>query len=143
MNYESKRQPIATRLTFTHRLFRHFLWSLLVVAFALSIGILGYHFVAGFGWVDALLDASMILGGMGPVRELPSDAAKLFASAYALFSGLVFISLTAILTSPVVHRILHHFHIDESDADPETGGDPDTDPHEHSEKRTRRHRRRE
>lgn len=124
MNYESKGEPIATRLTFTNRLFRHFLWSLLIVTIALGIGILGYHFIAGFGWVDALLDASMILGGMGPVRELPCDSAKLFASAYALFSGLVFISLTAILTSPVVHRILHHFHIDESDADTDSDTNP-------------------
>ena len=123
MNYESKGDPIATRMSFTHRLLRHFFVSALIVIGALGIGMLGYHFIAGFPWVDALLDASMILAGMGPVRELPCDSAKLFASGYALFSGLVFISLTAILTSPVVHRVLHHFHIDESDAEPEAGKD--------------------
>lgn len=115
MDYESKGEPIASRMTFTHRLLRHFLLSVLIVLGALGIGILGYHYIAGFGWIDALLDASMILGGMGPVRELPCDSAKIFASCYALFSGLVFISLTAILTAPVVHRILHAFHIDDSD----------------------------
>lgn len=82
---------------------------------ALSIGVLGYHFIAGLPWIDALLDASMILGGMGPVSALKSDGAKLFASAYALFSGLVFISVVAVTLAPILHRVLHKFHIDEAD----------------------------
>ncbi len=82
---------------------------------SLSIGILGYHFIAGLRWVDSLLDAAMILSGMGPVSPLPSDGAKVFASVYALFSGVVFISATGILLSPVFHRVLHRFHIEERD----------------------------
>ena len=113
MNYESKHEPIASPQTFTSRLLLHFLLSGIIVAGALGIGILGYHFIAGFSWVDSLLNASMILGGMGPVGELPSDAAKLFASAYALFSGLAFIGVSAIIIAPVVHRVLHAFHIDD------------------------------
>ena len=112
MIYESKGEPIASRLTFTHRLLRHFLLSLLIVLGALGIGVLGYHYIAGFGWIDALLDASMILGGMGPVDPLPSVAAKVFASLYALFSGVMFISVMAVILSPAVHRLLHKFHVE-------------------------------
>ena len=118
MNYESKNEPIASPLTFGHRLLRHFLFSAAIILVSLGIGVLGYHSIAGFGWVDSILNASMILGGMGPVGTLESDAGKLFASAYALFSGLVFISASAILFAPVAHRVLHAFHIDDSDDKP-------------------------
>ncbi len=84
---------------------------------SLSLGVLGYHFIAGLRWVDALLDASMILSGMGPVSPLASDSAKVFASVYALFSGVVFISSTGILLAPVFHRVLHRFHIEQRDSD--------------------------
>jgi len=79
------------------------------------LGTFGYHFIAGLKWVDALLNAAMILTGMGPVDVLNSDAAKLFASAYALFSGVVFITATGILLAPVFHRVLHRFHVEEKD----------------------------
>lgn len=85
------------------------------MAIALLLGIAGYHFIAGFNWVDSLLEASMILGGMGPVRELYRDSAKVFASIYALFSGVIFIALMGIILAPVVHRVLHKFHVDEED----------------------------
>lgn len=84
-----------------------------LIGLSLGVGILGYHFVAGFNWVDSLLNAAMILTGMGPVGALNSDAAKLFASAYALFSGVVFITATGILLAPIFHRVLHRFHIEE------------------------------
>lgn len=115
MRIENKGRPTASPWRFAHRLLLHFLVSALIVILALAIGVLGYHFIAKFAWVDALLDASMILAGMGPVGTLPSDASKVFASAYALFSGLVFIGVTAILLTPVVHRVLHVFHIDDND----------------------------
>jgi hypothetical protein len=86
-----------------------------LIGFSLGLGILGYHFIAGFNWVDSLLNAAMILTGMGPVGTLNSDAAKLFASAYALFSGVVFITATGILLTPIFHRVLHRFHIEERD----------------------------
>lgn len=86
--------------------------AFLVIAAGLGIGVVGYHVLAGLGWVDSLLNASMILGGMGPVDVLKTDAAKIFASCYALFSGLVFIGVATLLTAPFAHRILHRFHLD-------------------------------
>jgi hypothetical protein len=86
-----------------------------LIGFSLGLGILGYHFIARFNWVDSLLNAAMILTGMGPVGELNSDAAKFFASAYALFSGVIFITATGILLTPIFHRALHRFHIEERD----------------------------
>ena len=86
-----------------------------MVSFGVAIGVLGYHYFADFAWIDALLNACMILTGMGPVGTLPTDTAKVFASLYALFSGLVFISVMAVMISPIMHRILHKFHIAEED----------------------------
>ena len=85
----------------------------LVVVPALAIGLGGYHFLNGEPWIDSLVDATMILGGMGPVTPLRGDAAKLFASFYALFSGLVFIGTTAILAAPWLHLLLHRLHAEE------------------------------
>lgn len=79
---------------------------------ALVIGISGYHFIAGFRWVDSVLEASMILAGMGPVKTLPTSSAKLFASVYALFSGVIFIGVIGIILGPFVHRVLHKFHLE-------------------------------
>lgn len=89
--------------------------AIVLIVVALSIGIAGYHYLAGFNWIDSLLEASMILGGMGPIKELPNDPAKIFASIYALFSGLVLIALMGIILSPVIHRVMHKFHVDEED----------------------------
>ena len=84
-----------------------------VVVVSLAVGVCGYHYLEGLPWVDSLLNASMILGGMGPVDTLKTDAAKIFASFYALFSGLVFIGLLGVLLAPFIHRLMHRFHIDE------------------------------
>jgi hypothetical protein len=84
-----------------------------MIAAALSIGIAGYHWIAGFGWIDSLLEASMILGGMGPVNPLQGDGAKLFASFYALFSGLIFIGVMGVVLAPLAHRLMHKVHIDD------------------------------
>jgi hypothetical protein len=108
-------QPPRPR-TFYHRFLRALGLAAGVIAFSLCLGILGYHFIAGFNWVDSVLNASMILAGMGPVGSLTSDAAKLFASAYALFSGVVFITATGILLSPMFHRVLHRFHIEQRES---------------------------
>ena len=77
----------------------------------------GYHFIAGLPWIDSLLNASMILGGMGPVDTLTSAPAKIFASAYALFSGLAFIGVASLMLAPFVHRLLHAFHLDKEKTD--------------------------
>lgn len=91
--------------------------AILLMLVALSVGMAGYHFIAGFDFVDSLLEASMILGGMGPVRELPNQSAKIFASIYALFSGVFFIALMGIILAPVAHRVLHKFHLDGKDVE--------------------------
>jgi hypothetical protein len=83
-----------------------------VIAVVLFIGIAGYHWLGGLDWVDSLLEASMILGGMGPVNPIKTTGAKLFASGYALFSGLVFIGIMGIVLTPIVHRLLHKFHVE-------------------------------
>ncbi len=89
--------------------------SMLVVV-ALGMGVAGYHWVAGLAWIDALLNASMILGGMGPVDPLPTTAGKVFASAYALFSGLFFIAVLGIVLAPITHLVLQRFHVEQEDA---------------------------
>jgi hypothetical protein len=75
--------------------------------------VLGYHHLGGLRWIDALVNASMILGGMGPVDPIASDAGKLFASFYALFSGLLFIGVASLVLAPFVHRVMHKLHIDD------------------------------
>jgi hypothetical protein len=87
--------------------------SAAVVFSALFVGVLGYHATARLGWVDSILNASMILTGMGPVDPMNTTTAKLFASAYALFSGIVFLSAMGILLAPVFHRIIHKFHLED------------------------------
>jgi hypothetical protein len=86
--------------------------SLGLVIPALCIGIAGYHWIDELDWVDSLLEASMILGGMGPVNPLRNDAAKIFASGYALFSGLVLVGVMGIILTPIAHRVLHKFHVE-------------------------------
>ena len=87
--YEHRKQPLLSAAKFTRRVIRHFALALLILAVGLGIGVLGYHCLGELNWIDALLNASMILGGMGPVDPPHSSAAKIFASAYALFAGLV------------------------------------------------------
>lgn len=116
--YESHRHRVISGRQFAKRVFRHFLVSLGGIAIALGIGIAGYHFIAHFPWLDALLNASMILGGMGPVDRIGNDnpAGKVFASGYALFSGLVFVALAGLLVAPFLHRLLHKLHYAEEES---------------------------
>ena len=115
--FESKSQRVASRVKFFRRVAFSLALAVAVLAFGLSVGITGYHFIAGLGWIDSLLEASMILGGMGPVNQLASDGVKVFASLYALFSGLVFIAVMGVVLSPIVHRFLHTFHLDAEKSD--------------------------
>ena len=111
--YEHRSQPLLSWAKFRRRLVLHAAVALSLMALALSIGVLGYRLTEGMPWLDALLNASMILGGMGPVTELHSDGGKLFASLYALFSGVVFIALTGVLLAPILHRLMHRLHLQE------------------------------
>ncbi len=112
--YENRKQPLLPRSRFVGRVLAHMGFAMGAVAVALSAGIAGYHYIAGLNWVDALLNASMILGGMGPVDPLHGDASKIFASVYALFSGLVFIAVLAVVLAPFLHRLMHAMHMEES-----------------------------
>ena len=110
---EQKHERIVPLPTFAKRVFVYIGFASALILVSLFIGIAGYHWIAKLDWIDALLDASMILGGMGPVSTLTTPAAKIFASMYALFSGLVFIGVMGIVLTPFIHRVLHKFHIDE------------------------------
>jgi hypothetical protein len=95
------------------RILYHLAVGTLVIGISLFIGILGYHFLEGFSWLDALLNASMILGGMGPVDVIHTNAGKIFASIYALFAGVVFLVVAGLIIAPAGHRIMHRLHMDE------------------------------
>ncbi len=112
LSYEHRHEPLLPPAAFFMRVVFHAAIAVGIVFVALLIGIFGYHFIAGLSWIDSLLNASMLLGGMGPVNELHSTAAKLFASFYALFAGVVFLVGVGVLFAPVVHRFLHRFHIE-------------------------------
>jgi hypothetical protein len=97
--------------SFYRHLARNAGFAAILVACSLSAGAAGYHYSEGLPWLDALLNAAMILTGMGPVDKVQSPAGKLFATCYALFSGIVFLSTAALVLMPVAHRVLHAFHL--------------------------------
>ena len=109
--YEHHREPLLPYSLFLGRLFRSFLLALAFIVFSLIIGAAGYHYTENFPWLDSFLNASMILGGMGPVDPIRTVAGKLFATFYALYSGIAFLTVAAILLAPVIHRFLHRFHL--------------------------------
>ena len=115
--FERKHEELASVAVFVKRILASFGIAFCLIGIVLAIGITGYHTLGKLGWVDSLLEASMILGGMGPVSTLTGDGVKIFASLYALFSGLVFVGVMGIVLAPVVHRFLHKFHVDEEDGD--------------------------
>ena len=113
MTFESKTNPLLPRATYFARLARSAAIGLLVIAIALGAGMLGYHHYEGMPWIDAFANAAMILSGMGPLAPLNTNAGKLFAGFYALFSGLAFVVVMGIVFAPVVHRFMHRFHLEE------------------------------
>ena len=112
--YEHRSQPLLSRPMFVRRVLRHALAALGVIVGSLMIGIIGYRFAEGLSWLDSLLNASMILGGMGPADALHTTAGKLFASFYALFCGVVFLVVAGIFLAPMVHRLMHRMHMEPS-----------------------------
>lgn len=110
--FEHRLEPMVGWTTFLVRLVHSVLIAAAVVGGSLAIGMLGYHGFEGLSWTDALLNASMILGGMGPVTPLRTEAGKVFASCFALYAGLVFILTAAIILAPAVHRLLHRLHVE-------------------------------
>ena len=110
--YEHHHEPLISREVFLLRIVRSGGLASAAILTALFLGVSGYHWIEGIPWVDSILNAAMILGGMGPVAELRTTAGKLFAAAYALFSGLMFIVVAGLFFAPVIHRFLHIFHME-------------------------------
>ena len=108
--YEHRSAPPLPLPAFLRRIARHFGFASLIVAASLLVGMAGYAYFEGLSWVDAFLNASMLLGGMGPVESPRTTAGKLFAGFYALYSGMIFLVVAGILLAPVVHRVMHRFH---------------------------------
>jgi hypothetical protein len=111
--YEHHHEPLAPRATYHARILRNAGVAVVILGGSLGIGVVGYHVSGGLSWLDSLYNASMILGGMGPIdtRPVVPDAEKWFASAYALFAGVVFLVSVAVLLAPILHRALHRFHL--------------------------------
>lgn len=112
--YEKHSEPLLPRTKFFLRLFYHLLLGLGILIVSLGIGVLGYHGYENQAWLDALLNASMILGGMGPVNPVLTNGGKWFASMYALFSGMIFLGVAGIIIAPIIHRFLHFMHLEDS-----------------------------
>lgn len=111
-------RPLPPRRRFVRHLLRNAALGAGLIAVSLGLGVAGYRWAAGLGWIDSLLNASMILTGMGPVDPMTTARAKLFASAYALFSGVVFLTAVAVVFAPALQRGLHRFHLDLREEDP-------------------------
>ena len=115
MRFENRKEPLIDPVRFIRRQLKFLFGALLFIGLSLAFGTWGYMHYAGFAYPDALLNASMILSGMGPVGELPNDDAKYFASGYALYSGIALISTVAVVLAPLVHRFLHLLHLEDAE----------------------------
>lgn len=111
-NHVHHYRPLPSRINFLLKMVRSFVIALGVIVAALAVGMAGYRGLEGLSWVDSFLNAAMILSGMGPANELHTVAGKVFAGCYAIFSGVLFITLAAVLLAPAIHRFLHRFHLE-------------------------------
>lgn len=111
---EHKNQQLISKKIFALRLFRYSLFALFIILFSISLGMLGYRYFANLSWIDSFHMSCLILTGMGPTNEMTSTSAKIFSSIYALYSGVSFLTITAIVFSPILHRLLHILHIENS-----------------------------
>ena len=112
MKFEHKRQALLPRPRFVRRMLLSGALAGTVLLFSLAVGVTGYHWLGRLTWLDSLVNASMILGGMGAVDPITTDAGKWFESAYALFSGVAFLTSVGVFLAPALHRLMHHFHIE-------------------------------
>jgi hypothetical protein len=115
MNLEHRRPKFAPVPHFLRRMLRYGLFALILIALSVAIGIFGYHFIGHLNWIDSFHMASMILTGMGPVAEMQTPGAKLFSSFYALYSGVAFLSITAVFFAPIIHRLLHILQVEKEE----------------------------
>jgi len=114
MKLENRREKVIPLPHFLMRLGRYGLFASCLIAFSVLIGVIGYHHIGRLSWLDSFHMACMILTGMGPVVEMKSPAAKIFSSFYALYSGVAFLSITAVFFTPIIHRLLHILHVEQS-----------------------------
>ena len=110
--YEHTTKPLLPRHHFVRLMLMHWLFASVIIFVSLGIGIAGYSITEGLPFIDALLNASMLLGGMGPVNEMHTNAGKIFASMYALFSGMLFLVVAGIVIAPIAHRMLHWMRLE-------------------------------
>jgi hypothetical protein len=115
--FEHRKQPLLPKQKFYIRLGRSLACGLSLILISLVIGMIGYHALGHLSWIDAFLNASMILSGMGPVDTLHEGGAKLFAGVYAIYSGIALISTAAVIFAPVIHRLMHRFHVEDDSKD--------------------------
>lgn len=113
MPLENRKQKLAPFPKFLKRVARYTLFALLLIIFSLGLGTLGYYYFAHLGWLESFYMASMILTGMGPTTAMPTNGAKVFSALYALYSGVAFLSISAVFFAPIIHRFLHKLHVDE------------------------------
>jgi len=113
MDVQPQQHQLPSTRIFLKRLIRSLFIGLVIIAISLGIGMIGYRYYESMSWVDAYVNAAMILSGMGPVTTLQTEGGKIFAGSYALFSGIVFLIIIAVIFAPVFHRFLHKFHIEE------------------------------
>jgi len=118
MEFEHHKQKVIPIPQFLKRMGRYGLVALMLIFFSAGIGTIGYHFFGQLKWLDSFHMACMILTGMGPVSEMQTDAAKIFSSFYALYSGVAFLSITAVFFAPIVHRFLHILHVETEEGKP-------------------------
>jgi hypothetical protein len=114
--FEHHTKPVASTAAFVGRLTNNVMSALVLIAVALGAGMAGYHATTGMSWIDAFLNAAMLLGGMGPVSPLDNDGAKLFAGIYALVCGLLIVITSGVILAPILHRVLHAMHAQTDDA---------------------------
>ena len=115
MKLENRRQKVTPLPHFLIRLGRYGLFALGLILFSVLLGTVGYHHFGQISWLDSFYMACMILTGMGPVAEMNSSSAKVFSSIYALYSGVAFLSITAVFFAPIIHRLLHILHVKQDD----------------------------
>ena len=111
-NYEHRSAPLLSHRAFVGRLWRHFLLASGLILVSLVVGMLGYRTLAHFSWIDSFLNAAMLLGGMGPVGDISNSGGKIFAGVYALYAGLLLIAVSAVLLTPIIHRVMHRLHVE-------------------------------
>lgn len=114
MKLEHRGQEVASLKQFFLRLGSYGIFSLILISFSLGIGISGYHYLGQLTWLDSFHMSCMILTGMGPVAEMTTNSAKIFSSVYALYSGVAFLSITAVFLAPIIHRLLHILHVEKN-----------------------------